>query len=67
MCIDNHGYPGSLEIGKVYRKLAVTEAPAAWIRIIDESGEDYLFPSARFVPVAIPSRGRAVLNMSNHG
>jgi hypothetical protein len=65
MCVDNHDYPASLEIGKVYRKLPANGHSPAWIRVVDESGEDYLFPARRFVPVAIPSRGRAVLNMSN--
>ena len=64
MCVDNRGYPASLEIGKVYRKLASRGDIPNWIRVIDESGEDYLFPAKRFVAVAVPPRGRRALKMA---
>jgi len=55
VCIKNDDYPASLELHKIYRVLrdkdAVTEGD---IRIIDESGEDYLYPSSFFVPIQVP-------------
>jgi hypothetical protein len=62
MCIDNQGYAASLEVGKVYRVLPGDAGLASWIRVIDESGEDYLYPAKRFVPMAVPPRGRRALN-----
>lgn len=51
ICVDNRGYEASLEPGKVYRTLADREASAIhFLRVIDESGEDYLFPSRMFRP-----------------
>jgi len=50
ICIDNSDYPASLEVRKIYE--AVADADAArigQIRVIDESGEDYLFPEACFI------------------
>jgi hypothetical protein len=64
MCIDNQGYPASLEVGKVYRVLPGDAGLANWIRVIDESGEDYLYPAKRFVPMTVPPRGRRALNAS---
>ncbi|MBC8143999.1 MAG: hypothetical protein H7X80_00355 [bacterium] len=64
MCVDNDAYPASLDVGKVYRSLpAGRTVPNGWIRVIDESGEDYLYPQKRFVPVALPPRGRKALAM----
>ena len=55
VCVKNTGYPVSLELRKVY---AVLDDPDAeqdgMIRIVDESGEDYLYDSARFVVVSVP-------------
>ena len=50
-CIRNDGYPASLEIDKVYESQP-DEAAAkhGLIRIIDDSGEDYLYPKAYFIP-----------------
>ena len=54
-CLDNRGYPASLEVRKVYRSLHDPVASArGLIRVTDESGEDYLFPSDRFVTVELP-------------
>ena len=60
MCIDNDGYLASLEFGKVYLSLPTRGAgPEGWLRIIDESGEDYLYDGARFVPVELPPKGKS--------
>jgi len=56
LCLNNEGYPASLEIGKLYRVVPDEEAAAhGYIRIIDESGEDYLFPASRFVFLTVPT------------
>ena len=65
MCIDNDGYSVSLEIGKVYRMLPGDAGVPNWIRVIDESGVDYLYPVKRFVPLEIPLRARRVLAAAN--
>jgi hypothetical protein len=55
ICIQNKGYPVALEVLKVYQ--ALPDAPAeqrGLVRVIDESGEDYLYPEAFFVEVDIP-------------
>lgn len=60
MCIDNVGYLASLEFGKVYLSLPTQGAgPEGWLRITDESGEDYLYDSVRFVPVELPPKGKS--------
>ncbi len=56
VCIDNSGYPASLERHKIYRVLPDEEAASDGdIRVIDESGEDYLYSADRFVPIQLPS------------
>jgi hypothetical protein len=63
ICLDNAGYEVSLERRKIY--VAITDAAShkkGLIRIIDESGDDYLYPEAMFVAAALPaSVRRAVL------
>jgi hypothetical protein len=55
VCIDNAEYPASLELRKIYQRLADPKAEKdGLIRVIDESDEDYLYPAAYFVPIAIP-------------
>jgi hypothetical protein len=55
VCIDNSGYEASLEPHKIY---AVVPDPDAVqdgdLRIIDESGEDYLYAAGRFVAIEAP-------------
>lgn len=55
ICIRNRGYSASLELRKLYQ--AVPDEAATkhqQIRIIDESGEDYLYPATYFIPVKLP-------------
>ncbi|MCP4695548.1 MAG: hypothetical protein GY862_01680 [Gammaproteobacteria bacterium] len=55
VCIDNSDYPASLEQHKIYRALPDLDAAMDGdIRIIDESGEDYLYSADRFVPINVP-------------
>jgi len=56
VCVKNEGYPASLEVRKVYRLVADTEAARhQLVRVVDESGEDYLYPEAFFAPVELPA------------
>lgn len=55
LCISNTGYEVSLEPRKVYEGLPDPEAQKmGMIRVIDESGEDYLFPVSLFLPIVLP-------------
>ena len=55
VCINNSGYPASLEVGKLYRVIPDEEAAAhGYIRVIDESGEDYGYAAERFFPLEVP-------------
>jgi hypothetical protein len=64
VCIDNEGYPASLEKRKIYVLLADKAAEKdGLVRIIDESGDDYLYPKTFFRAIALPqSVKRAVLD-----
>ena len=66
ICIKNRDYPASLELRKVYRVVPDETATAhKQIRIIDESGEDYLYPADYFVSIRFPQAvKKAVLQAS---
>jgi hypothetical protein len=56
VCIRNTGYGASLERHKIYRVVPDAAATADGdIRVIDESGEDYLYPSSYFAPIKVPA------------
>jgi hypothetical protein len=56
VCIDNEGYGASLEKRKIYVALRdATGEQRGLIRIVDESGDDYLYPKSFFRPIALPS------------
>ncbi len=55
VCVRNDGYPASLEVRKLYQVIDDPTAGAHhYVRIIDESGEDYLYPEGYFMPVELP-------------
>ena len=57
LCVHNEGYEASLETRKIYRCLVDPAASnRGLVRVIDESGDDYLFPDAFFVPIRIPEK-----------
>ncbi len=65
VCIDNTDYPASLERNKIYRVLEDEDAAADGdIRVIDESGEDYLYSADRFVPIQVPAEVRKSLEIA---
>jgi len=62
LCVRNRGYRASLELRKVYRQIADAWAHSHnLVRIVDESGEDYLYPRNCFVSIPIPKAARAAL------
>lgn len=64
ICIDNSGYEASLERRKIYEAIADSvSAKRGLIRVVDESGEDYLYPESMFVEASLPAAiRRAVLH-----
>jgi hypothetical protein len=66
VCIKNTGYPASLELYKIYRILSDDEAAHDGdVRVIDESGEDYLYPADYFVVIDVPKTvEQAILRQS---
>jgi hypothetical protein len=59
ICVGNQDYPASLELWKVYRVLPDDKAAKhQLVRVIDESGEDYLYSESWFVPIKLPQSSR---------
>jgi hypothetical protein len=55
VCLSNNGYSASLEVRKIYAVLPDRDAAKlGLVRIIDESGEDYLYPASSFGNIALP-------------
>ena len=55
VCVDNTDYPASLERRKIYQVLPDEQAAEhSLVRVIDESGEDYLYPADYFLAVELP-------------
>ena len=62
VCIRNSEYPASLERHKIYRVLPDEDAEKDGdLRVIDESGEDYLFEADFFIALELPREVRRVL------
>ncbi len=62
ICVQNEGYPVSLELWKVYRILPDKKAAKhQLIRVIDESGEDYLYDESWFVPIKLPQAAKEAM------
>lgn len=56
ICVNNEGYPASLELMKLYQIISDGEAEAEGMwRVVDESGESYLYRTDRFVVVNVPA------------
>jgi hypothetical protein len=63
VCVRNEGYEASLELHKIYRVLPDPDAEKEGdIRVVDESGEDYLYPVDWFVPIEVPDAVQASLS-----
>jgi hypothetical protein len=62
ICVNNSEYPASLELHKIYRVLPDEDAEQDGdLRVIDESGEDYLYPADYFMMVELPRDVQRVL------
>lgn len=62
VCIENSAYPASLELHKIYRVLPDEDAAREGdLRLVDESGEDYLYPAEWFAAVDLPRRLKTLL------
>jgi hypothetical protein len=62
VCIDNADYSASLELHKIYRTVPDPDAEADGdVRVVDESGEDYLYSQDRFAPIRVPAMVRESL------
>lgn len=62
ICVQNEGYPASLELWKVYRVLPDNKAAKhQLIRVVDESGEDYLYDQSWFVPIKLPQAAKEAI------
>ena len=62
ICIENIGYTVSLEKRKIYEVLSDPEAAKLdLLRVIDESGDDYLYPASCFVDVNLPKSVQAAV------
>jgi len=62
ICVQNEGYPASLELWKVYRVLPDDKAAKhQLIRVVDESGEDYLYDQTWFVPIKLPQAAKEAM------
>ncbi len=66
VCIKNEGYPASLEVRKIYRVIPDTQAAEhQLIRVVDESGEDYLYPMDYFVSIDLPQAVEKAIAMAS--
>jgi len=62
ICVQNDGHPASLELWKVYRVIPDKKAAQhQLVRIVDESGEDYLFDESWFVPIKLPPAAKEAM------
>jgi hypothetical protein len=62
VCIRNEGYEASLELRKIYQNVSDHESERhGLLRIVDESGEDYLYPKGFFLPIDLPQVIRRAL------
>jgi hypothetical protein len=65
VCINNEGYKASLEVGKLYRVIPDKEAAShGYLRVIDESGEDYGYARDRFFLLEVPQALADALQMA---
>lgn len=66
VCVKNEDYPASLEVRKIYEVIPDEKAAKhRLIRIVDESGEDYLYPDDYFVPIEIPQAAEIVFSKAS--
>ncbi len=65
VCVRNEEYPASLELRKIYEALPDNAAAErGLIRVVDESGEDYLYPEDYFLPIHLPQTLEKALHLA---
>lgn len=65
VCIKNEGYAASLEVRKIYQVITdIRAAEHKLIRVIDESGEDYLYPADYFIPIELSKTAENALSVA---
>jgi hypothetical protein len=63
LCVKNKGYRASLELGKLYRCIRDRDAEQHLMRrVVDESGEDYLYPCDWFIEIRLPPAAKRALS-----
>jgi hypothetical protein len=68
VCIDDGGYVDDLRVRTVYEVLPDESAGRSdYIRVVDETGEDYLYPAKLFVPVELPREAEKALSLASRG
>ncbi len=68
VCLNNQDYHASLEVGKLYPVIEDEDAAShGYIRVIDESGEDYAYSKDRFFNIQLPKAVEEVLMSSVSG
>jgi len=66
VCVNNEGHPASLELRKIYRVISdIRAGEHRLVRVIDESGEDYLYPTSYFVPIELPQAVEKVFTLAS--
>ena len=64
--VRNRAYPASLELRKIYRTIPDEKAGRRqFLRIVDESGEDYLYPEQYFLPIELPKSLKKALQLAS--
>ena len=64
VCIKNKDYPASLDLRKIYQVIPDTRAAEhRLIQVIDESDEDYLYPTDYFVPIELPKEAEKAFSL----
>ena len=64
VCVDNRDYPASLELHKIYRVIEDPDAESEGdVRVIDESGEDYLYAAEYFMMIDLPARIKRAISV----
>ena len=64
VCVENTDHAASLEVHKIYRVVPDMEAAGDGdIRVVDESGEDYLYPASYFSPITLPASVKRSMRM----
>lgn len=65
VCINNAGYPDDLKVRTVYQVLPDDSAARSnYVRVVDETGEDYLYPAECFIFIDIPPEAAKALMLS---